>query len=602
MVKVDSPLPLGTTEIYNSVGLNGDPPECPPGPWCVITPTPPYVVMEKALTSESGSVPDVAEPGETLTYQITLTNYGGSDQNGYNVTDQLDPFTTFASTDNGGVHSGGSPAGGDVKWTNLSVAKGGGTLVLTVVVTVDDPIPHGITHVANLVYETGTPAPPCDDPVDANNPKCVITPTAPSLAVAKALTDESIIKDSIAELGEELTYTITVRNWGGTDALNTIINETVPQHTTFVSGTPGWTCSAGAPAGTACSAMVDVPAATGSGQPGMKTLTFKVKVDDSLPPGVTQIVNAVGYNDVPPPECEVTNPACVVTPTVNLNMVKSVVSVSDTGGGTYTVQYQIAISNTGGAPGSYTLFDTPDFTPTGVSYNGAAHVSTTGGTVNPALSGGNYNAANGMQTQLSALNVTIGSGQTHYYVLDIPVGVTGNLSDGSCSGEPANGYYNAADLTGTYDLHSAACAPVSGTQALLSLVKETDLKVDNNGNGYGNVGDVVGYTFTITNSGTEPLSTLQLFDTKAKNLHCASLTSNGFPLHVSFADTMFYDGFDGGSGILLPSDGIVCHGEYVLTQTDVDRRVVSNAATVQAAGPAGSAVSATGTAQFTLFQ
>ncbi|MEO8959104.1 MAG: isopeptide-forming domain-containing fimbrial protein, partial [Rudaea sp.] len=592
-VKVDNPLPQGTTQIFNSVGLNGPPPTCPPGPECVVIPTPPYVVMEKHLTGESIKTDGIAEPGETLTYTITLTNYGGSDQTGYSVTDQFDPFTSYVTSDNGGTSSGHT-----VIWNGLTVPKNSGTLLLTVQVMVVNPIPQGITEIDNVVYETGTPLPQCP----SADPRCVTTPTAPNIAVAKALTGESIITDSIAELGEQLTYTITVRNYGGTAALATIINETVPAFTTFVSGTPTWSCSPGAPPGTACSALVDVPAATGAMAPGMQTLTFTVKVDDSLPVGVTEILNAVGYNNNPPPSCTVTDPACVHTPTVNLNMTKSVTSVVDNGSGKYTVTFEIAISNTGGAPGNYTLFDTLNFTPTGVTFNGSAHVTTTGGTVNAALAGGNFTPGNGSQAQLSATAVIIGVGETDLYDISVPVSVGGQLANGSCSGDPGNGFYNAADLTGTYNLHSAACAPVSGTQALISLVKNATLAVDNNGNHYGDVGDVIGYTFSITNTGTEPLSTLQLFDSRATNMHCQSTTQNGLPIHVRLNDTIFYDGFEGGSGVLRPQDSVTCTGSYVLTAADVARKKVTNSATAQASGPAGQVVSAVGTATFTLFQ
>jgi uncharacterized repeat protein (TIGR01451 family) len=598
VVKVVNPLPQGTVQILNSVGLNNPPPDCTtdPGPWCVPTPTPPYVVMEKLLTGESGSAMGIAEPGETLTYTITLTNYGGSDQNGYSVTDQLDPNTTYNSSDNGGSESGGV-----VTWNGLSIAKNGGTLVLTVSVVVDNPIAQGVTQVANLVYETGTPIPPCAVPADAG-PQCVITPTAPNIAVAKALTGESLIPDSIAEAGEQLTYTITVRNWGGTATTGTIINETVPDFTTFVSGTPQWTCSAGAPAGTACNALVNVPAATGPNQPGMVQLTFVVKVDDSLPPGVTELTNIIGFNDVPPPPCTTNNPACVTTPTVNLVLTKSVTSVVDNGTGTYTVTFEIAVQNVGGAPGSYTLFDTLGFTSAGVNYIGNAHVTTNGGTVNPVLAGGNFTPVNGTQVQVSASPVVIAAGDVDLYDISVPVSVNSNLENGSCSGDPGHGFFNAADVTGTYNLHSSACAPVTGTQALISLVKNVSLAVDNDGDHYGDVGDVLGYSFTITNTGTEPLSTLQLFDTRASGLRCSTTTTNGLPIHVSYADTMFYDGFEGGSGVLLPFDSITCTGSYVLTSADVTRRKVTNSATAQASGPGGQVVSAVGTATFTLFQ
>ncbi|MDN5923546.1 MAG: DUF11 domain-containing protein, partial [Xanthomonadales bacterium] len=596
VIKVIDPLPQGTTQIFNSVGLNDTPPPaCPPGPWCVVIPTPPNVMMEKALTGESGLAPGVAEPGETLTYTITLTNYGGSDATGYAVTDKLDPFVSFDSADNSGVLD---QANGVVNWTNLTVPAKSGTKVLTVKVVVADPIPQGITLIANVVYQTGYGAPPC--PPDLG-PQCVTTPTAPNVAVSKALTHESINQDGMAELGEELTYTITVRNWGGTPAMGTIIDEKVPDFTTYVSGTPTWSCTAGAAAGTPCSVMVDVPAATSSTVPGMITLTFTVKVALALPPGVTHILNSVAINS-PPPPCTVTSPTCVVTPTINLSLTKTVTSVADSGAGNYVVTYDIAVVNTGGASTSYTLFDTLDFTQSGVSYSGMAQVTTIGGSINSSLTGGQFTPVNGSQVQISGVGVMIGKGETDRYTVSAQVAVGGSLQDGSCSGQPGNGFYNAADLSGAYDLHSAACAPVTGSQSLITLKKTVDLEGDVNGNDFGDVGDTIGYNFVITNTGTEPLSTLLLFDTRAKGLKCEPTTTNGMPLHVSFGHMIFFDGFDGGLGVLLPLDSISCTGSYVLTQADVTRQKVTNSATVQASAPGGHVVNAIGTATFTLFQ
>src|SRR5690606_10026448 len=144
----------------------------PAGPHCVITPTPGQVTIAKALASESGSAAGIAEPGERLTYTITLSNSGGSAGSGYGVTDQLDPNTVFVSADNGGGH-----AAGLVTWAALTVpahdGSNPGTLVLTVVVDVVDPLPVGVTRIANLAYQTGTTPPACPPA----GPQCVITPT-----------------------------------------------------------------------------------------------------------------------------------------------------------------------------------------------------------------------------------------------------------------------------------------------------------------------------------------------------------------------------------------------------------------------------------------
>ncbi|MCO6180800.1 hypothetical protein, partial [Ciceribacter sp. RN22] len=96
------------------------------------------------------------------------------------VTDAFDANTTFVSADNGGAQSGSQ-----IVWTGLTVpAQVGstpGTLVLTVEVTVNDPIPAGVTTIANLAYETGTTPPDCT--ATPTDPRCVTTPTSPQVTM-----------------------------------------------------------------------------------------------------------------------------------------------------------------------------------------------------------------------------------------------------------------------------------------------------------------------------------------------------------------------------------------------------------------------------------
>ncbi|MEZ5438987.1 MAG: hypothetical protein R3F12_11645 [Lysobacteraceae bacterium] len=63
----------------------------------------------------------------------------------------------------------------------------------------------------NLAKPTGDPDPSCPSAT------CVVTPTPAAVTVANA-DRESITSDGIAEDGEQLTYTITLTNSGGTDA------------------------------------------------------------------------------------------------------------------------------------------------------------------------------------------------------------------------------------------------------------------------------------------------------------------------------------------------------------------------------------------------
>ena len=601
VVQVADPLPTGVTRISNLAYQTGTtPPDCSAVPEpanCATIPTPAAVTITKTVTDAGGN--GIAEPGEQLTYTITLSNSGGSAATPFDVTDVLDANTTFVSADNGGTH-----AAGVVTWIGLTVPANG-NLVLTVVVQVADPLPAGVTRITNLAYQTGTTPPDCSAVPEPAN--CATLPTASALTVTKALSGESLTPDGIAEPGEELTWTITVRNEGGTAALNTIINETVPDHTTFVGGVPGWTCAGGEPAGTACETLVDAPASTGPGNPGVVTATFIVLVDDPLPEGVTAITNAVVLNDGIPPNCvqEPANPACSVVPTVNMGLRKSVVGMVATGPGSWNVSYLIEIDNTGGSAAVYTLTDTLQYPLSGVVFAGQAQVTTTDGTVNPALVDGRFTPASGIAVQLSAASVSLPAGDSHQYTLTVPVGVQpSQLQAGACNGQPGNGLYNQAAITGSFDLETATCQPIGGDIPMIRLVKTVTLGVDHDGNQYGDIGDVLHYTFVISNPGTVPLSAVQLIDPRVTDLQCDPVTRSRQPFYMLRGYELFYSAFESSprGGALAPGDSITCQATHTLTADDVARRRVVNTATASGTGPGGQTVSSISTAIYSAFR
>ena len=269
------------------------------------------------------------------------------------------------------------------------------------------------------------------------------------------------------------------------------------------------------------------------------------------------------------------------------------------------MSYLIEVATGGGSPQTYTLTDTFGFPTQGVLFNGNASVTTVSGTLNPALAGGQFTPVNGAAQQLSASNVTVAAGAIHSYTVKVPVGVQpAALQNGACTGNAGNGFYNAAALSGSFDLQSAACAPVNSDIALIHLVKKVALGQDANGNHYGDVGDVLNYTFTISNPGTVALTTVQLFDPRVTNLQCDALTVSGAPFQVLHGDELFRAEFESVTipGTLIVGDSVDCHATYALTANDVARRQVVNAATVTASGPAGQAVTSTATAIYTSFR
>jgi uncharacterized repeat protein (TIGR01451 family) len=300
------------------------------GASAVVIPTPADVTIVKTLVGESGSQSGIAEPGESLSYTITLTNAGGADAINYGVIDQLDPNVVFASADNGG-----SLVGGSVIWSGLTVPAGG-SLTLGVVVTVVDPIPPGVTGIANVAYQTGTTPPPCPPA----GPQCVETPTVGAIAIAKALTGESGSQAGIAEPGETLTYTITLTNTGGTAVTGFGVTDPLDTNVSFVSADNGGVNSAGVVTWSG----LTIPAN------GNLVLTVVVIVSNPVPIGIEQITNLAYNTGTPPPDCTLqpTPAACVITPVATRPRL-SVTKTADTSeiapGG--TINYLITVTNVG---------------------------------------------------------------------------------------------------------------------------------------------------------------------------------------------------------------------------------------------------------------
>jgi uncharacterized repeat protein (TIGR01451 family) len=109
--------------------------------------------------------------------------------------------------------------------------------------------------------------------------------------------------------GQPITFALSYGNRGAATAHDVLFTNAVPDHTVFSreTSTPGWTCPAGAPAGTPCTLQAGDLAPSSSG-----TITYAVLVTDPLPAGVAAILNTGRLSSLHGPTISSTLPVPVV--------------------------------------------------------------------------------------------------------------------------------------------------------------------------------------------------------------------------------------------------------------------------------------------------
>lgn len=343
---VDTPLPAGVTQIANTAavaddGSNG------------ADPTPPNNIANDTTPIGSGS-PDLTlvktdggastAPGAVVAYTLTYSNAGNRGATGVTISETVPANTRFnaASSSAGWSCADASPAGTTCTLAVGAVAAGGGGSV-TFALSVDTPLPAGVTQIANSASITddgnnGT------DPTPGNNSSSDTTPLtgAPDLGVTKTDGNAS------TSPGQVVVYTLNYTNIGNRGADNVVLSETVPANTTFdaAGSTAGWSCADGAPAGTPCTLNVGTLEVGDTG-----SATFAIRVDATLPAGTTSVVNSLSIADDgsngadPNPGNDTAMDSTPTASQMDLTLGKSDGNVSVAPGG--IVVYTLSYANTG---------------------------------------------------------------------------------------------------------------------------------------------------------------------------------------------------------------------------------------------------------------
>ena len=296
--------------------------------------------------------------GETITYTVRLFNLGTAVATNVEVTDALPANVAFISaTPATGTRFQETATGG--VWSVPSIAPGQ-TLVLTLTVEAVN------TSVAfNTVTITHSDV---WDPNNRNN--TAKTPTDPQEA---DLIVSKTVNNSTPNVGDDVTFTITLENLGPSSALNVSLTDTLPAGLQFVSATPS--------TGSFTSGVWTLGTVTSGATPSL-TLVAKVRAPSSGP--VSQQENtATATSTTPDPYPENNTGTSSVTPKqADLEVFKTVNNKEPSIG--ETIEYTIAVDNLGTDTATNVLVQ--DILPVGLTF------------VSATPSVGGYDAGTGIWT------------------------------------------------------------------------------------------------------------------------------------------------------------------------------------------------------------
>ncbi|MEM6795693.1 MAG: FG-GAP-like repeat-containing protein, partial [Acidobacteriota bacterium] len=226
---------------------------------------------------------DQASPGDVLIYTLSVDNPGSIDAAGVLLENVLPAGTEFVSASDGGAFDG---AAGIVSWPDFDLAAGT-SAARTLTVRVLETLPPGTTSIENVATVRSNGADGID-PDSSNNRASdfnVLIGGGPDLVVAKSA------DLTLARPGDDIIYTLTVRNDGRQDALGVVLTDTLPAEVIFLSASGDGRSEAG---------VVTWPAVNlAIGEQLTRTITVRL---DPATAGASQLVNVAEATSVNGPD------------------------------------------------------------------------------------------------------------------------------------------------------------------------------------------------------------------------------------------------------------------------------------------------------------
>lgn len=254
----------------------------------------PVADMGVTVTANPSPVAD----GQNLTYTVVATNNGPSTATGITISDVLPSNVTFVSaTDN----AGGTPAqsAGSVTDAIASLASGG-SVTLSIVVTTTSATAASITDNASVSATT----PDSNTSNDSSSVTTAVTPVT-DLQVGMTATPSSV------GAGQNVTYNITAKNNGPSQATGVTLTDLLPANVSVVSVT--------ASQGTTSQTSTSVIASLGALGPNVSaTLQIVVMTTPTNPPSITNTISIAGAQTDPDTTNNSQSQTTTVTPAADL--------------------------------------------------------------------------------------------------------------------------------------------------------------------------------------------------------------------------------------------------------------------------------------------
>ena len=361
-----------------------------------------FPVTDLSITKTDGVT--TATPGDSVTYTITASNAGPSNDSGATVTDTF-PAALSCTWTCAGAGGGACTASGTGNINDTVNLPSGGSVTYTASCTINASATGTLSNTTTVNTSALV-----SDSNPANNSATdtdTLTPQA-DLSIVKIGTPDPIA------VSNNLSYAITVANSGPSNAASVSLSDTLPAGTTFVSlsAPGGWSCSTpsvGAGGTVSCSI-------TSLGV-GSAVFTLTVQVGISVTAGLSNTATVSSTT----PDGNSGNESATATTVV---MPLPTTAQGDAGGGLVTAALTGGTC-TGFAPGSTTFTAAPTPLPSGITFPygvfGFTAVCPPGGTLTLTVT---YPDSLPSGTQYWKYGPTSSNSAPHWYVL--PATFAGN--------------------------------------------------------------------------------------------------------------------------------------------------------------------------------